>query len=257
MAMPSSGEIKFSQLQTEFGGSNPIGLSEYYGLGNAPASGEIQLGADFYGTSSAASISYVTTVGNGDVTASPHTFSSVSLGATAGDRYTVIAIGSIANSDFTATIGGISCTSIVQQRFSGDDSYVGILIADTSSLGTTANIVIDNNTYIYRPGVAVYNVTGLSSASAFSTASDSSGSDLTCSSAGTSGGVGIGIFFRKDNLPGTINFTGFATSSNDASYSQGGTQWRAGHGTLTSTGTKTMQSTAGSSNACAVMGIFA
>lgn len=52
MAMPSSGEIKFSQLQTEFGGSNPIALSEYYGKGNAPASGEIQLGADFYGTSS-------------------------------------------------------------------------------------------------------------------------------------------------------------------------------------------------------------
>ena len=257
MALQSSGPISLLDIQNEFGGSNPIGLNEYYGVaGGVPASGTISLD-DFYGTSSAASISYVTTVGNGDVTASPHTFSSVSLGTTAADRYTVIAIGSIANSDYTATIGGISCTSIVQQKYSGDDSYVGILIADTSSLGTTANIVIDNNTYIYRPGVAVYNVIGLSSASAFSTASDSSGSDLTCSSSGTSGGVGIGIFFRKDNLPGTINFTGFATSSNDASYSQGGTQWRAGHGTLTSTGTKTMQSTAGSSNACAVMGIFA
>jgi len=256
MALPSSGQISLSDIATEFGGSAPHSLSEYYSKGNAPASGEIQLAADFYGTSSAASISYVTTVGNSDVTASPHTFSSVSLGSTSGDRYTVIAIGSIANSSYTATIGGIACTSVVQQKYSGDDSYVGILIADTSSLGTTANIVIDNNTYIYRPGVAVYNVTGLSSASAFSTASDSSGSDLTCSSAGTAGAVGIGIFFRKDNLPGTINFTGFATSSNDTSYSQGGTQWRAGHGTLTSTGTKTMQSTAGSSNACAVMGVF-
>ena len=30
MSIPSSGQIKFSDLQTEFGGSNPIGLSEYY-----------------------------------------------------------------------------------------------------------------------------------------------------------------------------------------------------------------------------------
>jgi hypothetical protein len=30
MAIPSSGPIKFSNLQSEFGGSNPINLSEYY-----------------------------------------------------------------------------------------------------------------------------------------------------------------------------------------------------------------------------------
>jgi hypothetical protein len=30
MALPSSGAISFSQIQTEFGGTNPISLSEYY-----------------------------------------------------------------------------------------------------------------------------------------------------------------------------------------------------------------------------------
>ena len=51
MALPSSGEIKLSQIAAEFGGSAPHALSEYYGDGNAPSSGEIQLAADFYGTS--------------------------------------------------------------------------------------------------------------------------------------------------------------------------------------------------------------
>ncbi len=53
MALQSSGQISLSQIATEFGGSAPHSLSEYYGDGNAPASGEIQLAADFYGTSNA------------------------------------------------------------------------------------------------------------------------------------------------------------------------------------------------------------
>lgn len=52
MALQSSGQISLSQIAAEFGGSAPHALSEYYGDGNAPASGEIQLAADFYGTSS-------------------------------------------------------------------------------------------------------------------------------------------------------------------------------------------------------------
>ena len=60
MALPSSGAISFSQIQTEFGGTDPISLSEYYnttsGLGlnissqysSIPASGAIAM-SDFYG----------------------------------------------------------------------------------------------------------------------------------------------------------------------------------------------------------------
>ena len=53
MAIQSSGQIKLSEIATEYGGSQPHQLSEYHGKGNAPASGEIQLAADFYGTSNA------------------------------------------------------------------------------------------------------------------------------------------------------------------------------------------------------------
>ena len=52
MALQSSGQIKLSEIATEFGGTAPHALSEYHGEGNAPSSGEIQLAADFYGTSS-------------------------------------------------------------------------------------------------------------------------------------------------------------------------------------------------------------
>lgn len=51
MALQSSGAISLSEIQTEFGGSNPIAISEYYSAATGvPASGEITI-ADFYGTS--------------------------------------------------------------------------------------------------------------------------------------------------------------------------------------------------------------
>lgn len=52
MTLQASGQISLSDIQTEFGGSNPIQISEYYGAATGiPASGEIQF-SDFYGTSS-------------------------------------------------------------------------------------------------------------------------------------------------------------------------------------------------------------
>lgn len=50
MALPSSGTITHAMIQQEFGGSNPIGLNEYYGVATGvPTSGTIS-NSDFYGT---------------------------------------------------------------------------------------------------------------------------------------------------------------------------------------------------------------
>ena len=61
MPLPSSGPISFSNIQTEFGGTNPISLSEYYAggalvpgtatgtFGAVPSSGAIRVG-NFFGT---------------------------------------------------------------------------------------------------------------------------------------------------------------------------------------------------------------
>ena len=63
MALPSSGPLTLANIQTEFGGSNPISLSEYYAggayvgagtsgtYGAVPSSGTISI-QNFYGTSS-------------------------------------------------------------------------------------------------------------------------------------------------------------------------------------------------------------
>ena len=56
MALPSSGTLTFQAIQDEFGGSNPISISEYYRDGglvpsnntNVPTSGTVSL-SDFYG----------------------------------------------------------------------------------------------------------------------------------------------------------------------------------------------------------------
>ena len=57
MALPSSGPLALTQIQTEFGGSNPISMSEYYRGGayvtsnntTVPTSGAISI-SNFYGT---------------------------------------------------------------------------------------------------------------------------------------------------------------------------------------------------------------
>ena len=52
MVLQSSGAISLNDIQTEFGGTNPIGINEYYGVASGiPGSGLISFN-QFYGTSS-------------------------------------------------------------------------------------------------------------------------------------------------------------------------------------------------------------
>lgn len=73
MALPTSGPLSLGNIQGEFGGSNPIALSEYYRGGglvpnitannSIPTSGTIEV-SDFYGTTAVVVSSY--TLGRGD-----------------------------------------------------------------------------------------------------------------------------------------------------------------------------------------------
>ena len=68
MAIQSSGAISLSDLQTEFGGSNPISLSEYYQNAspdlvtenntNVPNTGNSIDLSDFYGATLAQTVTY-------------------------------------------------------------------------------------------------------------------------------------------------------------------------------------------------------
>lgn len=51
MVLQNSGPISLNDIQTEFGGTNPISIDEYYGVATGiPASGEISFDI-FYGAS--------------------------------------------------------------------------------------------------------------------------------------------------------------------------------------------------------------
>ena len=62
MALPSTGPISFADIQTEFGGTNPIGLNEYYGVATGiPTSGAISMEA-FRGASASTIVSGLSSV---------------------------------------------------------------------------------------------------------------------------------------------------------------------------------------------------
>ena len=71
MALPGSGPLSFSAIQTEFGGSNPIALSEYYrggayvgsGAPNVPTSGAIAL-STFYSAQAAVVLNITSSTSN-------------------------------------------------------------------------------------------------------------------------------------------------------------------------------------------------
>ena len=104
MALPSSGPLSLTDIQGEFGGSNPISLSEYYaggGLvppgttgtyGAVPSSGEISI-RNFYGTAATGPLSIIISPsslynifsGTGTVTSDPAT--GIASGGSGGYSY--------------------------------------------------------------------------------------------------------------------------------------------------------------------------
>ena len=78
MALPTSGPLSLTDLQTEFGGSNPISLSEYYAggpyvpsgasgtNGPIPSSGAISI-SDFYGSTNAFTFNITTNTTNANL----------------------------------------------------------------------------------------------------------------------------------------------------------------------------------------------
>jgi hypothetical protein len=148
MALPSSGVLTLNDIQTEFGGTNPIDLSEYYrggGLvpdtaGNAgiPTSGVISI-SDFYGAANSISLDFVRRTQY--TPSASTTISSVAIG-TANPNRMVILQSNVVNASHNVvqqvtacTIGGVTATIF------GSFSTGQIIYAKVPT-GTTANIVI-------------------------------------------------------------------------------------------------------------------
>ena len=182
MALPSSpNQISMSQIATEFGGSAPHNLSEYYGDGNAPASGEIQMGADFHGTSASITHSSTCTIGGQE-----HKTAQFNRGFVGSNARVVGTTGDNANAN-TVAIGSLSVTNIVNggvvEAFYGH-SGVGIVsqlkleISIASTNWTSVTITHDsNNIFTYQRSAAsssdnqlfIWQVGGISANNAFPT----------------------------------------------------------------------------------------
>jgi hypothetical protein len=141
MALPSSGVLTLADIQTEFGGTNPIDLSDYYRGGglvpdsgpNAaiPTSGAISV-SDFYGSANSITLDF--TVQGATVNRGPGTYAGVSIGTASVNRMVIIQGGLWPSVPSAITIGGISAGIVSIQQ-----SYIAYAKVPT---GTTATIVI-------------------------------------------------------------------------------------------------------------------
>ena len=144
MAITGSGQVSLADLQTEFGGSAPTALSEYYrggsagvpsGASSVPTSGEIQL-ADFYGTSA-----YTPTAATGgstaDVTISGrsyrvHTF-------TSSGTFAVTTAGTEAEVEFVLVAGGGTGGNQKHGGGGGAGGYISSVVGEQS--GANSSVV--------------------------------------------------------------------------------------------------------------------
>lgn len=140
MAMPSSGAITFAQMQTEFGGSNPIGFNEYYaggsnvpsGTGSIPSSGTISLNT-FYGTQ-AVQTSHTTAYVSGVTTFISNNVNGFNTNSLYGS------IGSMTTPAFS--IQGLSATviGIVTSGFKGGNVSISFEISGSHSQNSFSSI---------------------------------------------------------------------------------------------------------------------
>ena len=145
MPLQSSGAISLYDIQNEFGGSNPIAISEYYGVASGiPTSGTISIG-DFYGASAASTGSSTIQVRQDTVTSSK-TAVRVGFQATSGGDFHHpeaststwdAAFGSMSDSGIIAggNITGVTVSNYANTSISGQ--YTNYLIVLVSTDRTT------------------------------------------------------------------------------------------------------------------------
>lgn len=174
MTLPSSGPLSLSDIQTEFGGSNPISLSEYYAggayvpsgttgtYGAVPSSGQISI-QNFYGTSAIPVYyyvsRYVSTYNNTSAQPANQTIKDVVTYGTDGTYYVtgVDEVNSSTSYLFVAKFSGTT-GAVVFSRSLGSSGQLGAsgLLTDSSGnvyIGGTSNA---SSAYV----IAKYNSSG-------------------------------------------------------------------------------------------------
>ena len=133
MALQATGEISFSDLQAEFGGSNPISLSEYYRGGlytsdnnaSVPTSGAIQMD-DFYGTVKGIYVTYELIGAGGGGGGGLTTNTNFASAGSAGGNSTITYTAAGGSSTVITSNGGAGGAAAAQTGWGqGENSYYG------------------------------------------------------------------------------------------------------------------------------------
>lgn len=201
MALQSSGRIKLSEIASEFGGSTPHSLSEYYGKRSGiPSSGRIRLGADFYSDG----VLSGTYLGQSYQSSGAQNSSfTVNNGSGTSNDLIVICYAHENNNNTTYaetfTVNGTSATQAIFSNVGGDvggqgQSRVGIWYCSPASNGTIAGdttLTIAKTTasvsLSFRSAMSVYRVNnGVSgSVSAGGSQATTSSNTITASNSST------------------------------------------------------------------------
>ena len=236
MAVKSSGQISLTDIQTEFGGSNPIGIGEYYrggsyvtnwsGASGVPTSGAISA-SDFYGARQYPTLATYNQAGAGDM---------VLTGLGSNPKMLVI-VGSAFSSGTISipapTVGGAATTKVIY-RYNGnlDDGHVAAVW--TYDLGTadsaTVNLAFANTWTV----IVVDNVTSLTTVATGYTNSSAAVSIATSAqgfavAAGVNNFSGIGTTITNCDTTyqvgyATINGIDSATTGATTSYQASGSR---------------------------------
>ena len=153
MALPSSGAISFSQIQTEFGGTNPISLSEYYnttsglGLGisstsSIPSSGAIAV-SNFYGAQKFnfyATTNYAVSSATAYTTV-VNTAVDVSSTSAMNDRWILVCAGALAVGTVNQSIVGVNNPTLNITTGTTGTLYTPVNRGDTTGWHRTHNFL--------------------------------------------------------------------------------------------------------------------
>lgn len=152
-----------------------------------------------------------------------YTFSSLTFGTAAADRYIVACFttrGGGSNADIdSVTIGGVTATEVINATALQATVWNGtaIFIAAVPS-GTSGDVVVTYNVSTLRCGCSLYRLTGLGSATAHDTASDTtfSGGELTDTIDVPAGGIVIAASGQDSGTTPGYTWTGVTEEYDEA-----------------------------------------
>lgn len=143
MTLQASGSISLSQIQSEHGGSNPISMSEYYGIAQSiPGSGAIDF-SDFYNTYWEGTLTIGVSVAKGSTTYgylnSTYSSSTTAIGSFS-QAISGIVITPMSTSKRIAGVAHLSVANQILLQINGQTSNAGFttIVINGTSLNRTA-----------------------------------------------------------------------------------------------------------------------